>query len=480
MTDQITDDGLLQLTEETASQLFEQGKEKVVWALLQLSALARQKAAGVNAIDPATPSAMIAPYHKAPGRKHKAKPGRKAGHEGARRAAPLSIDRCEEHRLERCPICGDPVRPCKKAKPRRRYVEDIQQTQAETTEHLLHPSYCPRCKKNVEPVVTDALPRATIGNRTLALTSWLHYGLGNTVSQVASVLNSLFHFPISDGGLCDMWRRLADALQPWYDQIAAQAKDSAVLNADETGWRVNGKTHWLWCFTSPALTCYHIDPSRSSEVLKQFFGEMYQGTLVSDFLPAYNRVVAGHRQACLAHLLREIKKVSQEDFRAEWTAFAKHLKRLIKDALRLDAHADYGAPDFIRKRARLHKRLDALIARGAQNPNAKRLVKRLARYRDALLRFLHDPAVPPDNNRAEREIRPAVIARKNSFHNMSDRGAQTQAVLMSVYRTLKLRGHDPIETIRDALACYIAGGKLPSLPKPAANKLSHAPPERSD
>ncbi|MCX7001789.1 MAG: IS66 family transposase, partial [bacterium] len=441
---------------------------------------ARQKAAGASAINPATPSAMIAPYLKTPNKKRKAKPGRKAGHEGARRAEPDTIHRREEHWLDRCPVCGGPVHPCKKAEPRRRYVEDIQQTQAETTEHLLHPGYCPHCKKNVEPVITDALPHATIGNRTLALTSWLHYGLGTSVSQVANVLNSLFHFPVSDGGLCDMWRRLADILRPWHDQIAAQAKDSAVLNADETGWRVNGKTYWLWCFTSPTLTCYHIDPSRGSAVVNEFLGEMFKGTLVSDFFGAYNRVATDKRQVCLAHLLREIKKVSKDDFRAEWTAFAKHLKRLVKDALRLDARTDYDAPDFVRKRTRLYKRLDGMIANGSKNPNAKRLVKRLKRYREALLRFLHDPAVPPDNNRTKREIRPAVISGKSSFHNTSNHGAQAQAALMSVYCTLKLRGHDPIETIRDALACHIGGGKLPPLPKLAASRLPYAPSEHSD
>ncbi len=92
------------------------------------------------------------------------------------------------------------------------------------------------------------------------------------------------------------------------------------------------------------------------------------------------------------------------------------------------------------------------------------MVKRLHKHRDRLFVFLYDAAVAPDNNRAEREIRPAVIARKNSFHNMSPRGASTQSILMSVYRTLKLRGHDPIETIADALAIHVAGGSLPSLP----------------
>jgi transposase len=98
-------------------------------------------------------------------------------------------------------------------------------------------------------------------------------------------------------------------------------------------------------------------------------------------------------------------------------------------------------------------------------PGAKRVIKRLAKYRHALLTFLDDPGLPFDNNLAEREIRPAVLMRKNSFHNMSQDGATTQAVLMTIYRTLKLRGHDPIETIVSALRHYLSHNfSLPPLP----------------
>jgi transposase len=62
------------------------------------------------------------------------------------------------------------------------------------------------------------------------------------------------------------------------------------------------------------------------------------------------------------------------------------------------------------------------------------------------------PGVPFDNNHAERSIRPAVIIRKNSYGNRSQRGADCQSVLMSVFRTLKQRGHDPVTTVCRALA----------------------------
>jgi hypothetical protein len=57
-----------------------------------------------------------------------------------------------------------------------------------------------------------------------------------------------------------------------------------------------------------------------------------------------------------------------------------------------------------------------------------------------------------------------VIIRKNSYANGSDAGADLQAVLMSIYRTLKQRGHNPLETIVSAVRTYLKTGKLPPLP----------------
>jgi hypothetical protein len=186
--------------------------------------------------------------------------------------------------------------------------------------------------------------------------------------------------------------------------------------------------------------------------------------LVSDFFSAYNAVADKQRQVCLAHLLRELKKVSAKDDSPAWSAFAKQLKRFLKDALRLAAHPDRSSEKFLMLRYRLLQRLDAFCRGEHEHPDCARIVKRLARHRDSILEFLYDPAVAPDNNRAEREIRPAVIARKNSFHNMSANGAKTQSILMSIHRTLKLRGHDPIETIAAALKTHIATGALPPIP----------------
>ena len=133
-----------------------------------------------------------------------------------------------------------------------------------------------------------------------------------------------------------MWQRLAELLHGWYEQIREEALQSAVLHADETGWRVNGKTHWLWCFSTSDSTFYLIDRSRGQPALLKFFQQEFGGTLVSDFWGAYNAVVCSQRQMCLVHLLRDLEQV--ETYRCvnqDWPDFAKKLRRLIGDAIRL-------------------------------------------------------------------------------------------------------------------------------------------------
>ena len=97
--------------------------------------------------------------------------------------------------------------------------------------------------------------------------------------------------------------------------------------------------------------------------------------------------------------------------------------------------------------------------------DASRLGKRLLRHADQLFTFLDYPDVAFENNFAERMIRPAVILRKTSQSNRSEKGAAAQAVLMSIYRTLKLRGHNPIAAVTKALRSYVQTGTLPPLPE---------------
>jgi transposase len=451
----------LPMSREQAAAIYAQGSEAVIFVLLALAARLGQQAGGRPSAT--TPSGVVPPYHKPSAKGRKKTPGAKPGHPGTRRGQPPKITHHEEHPpQDSCPKCGSPL--ADPSAHRFRLIEDIPETEPEVTEHRIPRQWCPGCEKLVEPPVTDAMPGARFGHRLVALSAWLHYGLGTTLSQIIEVLGHHAQFALSQGGLMHAWGRLAEVFSAWYAQIEAEAKESGVLHADETGWRVNGKTHWLWCFSTSRVTYYQIDRSRGSPALSKFFTTAFDGVLVTDFWAAYNAVDCAARQACLPHLFRELDQTDENDGTEAWAAFSKQLKRLLRDAMRLGKRD--GLPDdrFASRRARLDSRLVALFDAPTENTNVRRLQKRLRRYQDALFTFLDHPEVPSDNNHAEREIRPAVIMRKNILGNRSDNGAGVQAILMSVYRTLKLRGHDPLDTIVAALREYVRNGSLPPLP----------------
>ena len=459
------------LTAEQAERIYKQGREAVVFALLELAKMLAEQSATVSRnASPTTPSGMKPPYEKPPVKSRRKQPGRKDGHPGSRRPPPERIDQREEHRLKCCPECGGPLKRCHRT--RTRYIEDTPaDIQPVVTEHTIHRDWCPRCKKSVEPVVPDALPGSTLGNRVLVLAAWLHYALGNTLSQIVEVFNYHLQMKLTPGALTQQWQRLQGILEPWYEAIRGEAQQAAVLHADETSWRVSGKTHWLWCFATTELTYFMIDRCRGSPALRKFFTEEFQGTLVTDFWGAYNKVVCARRQMCLVHLLRDFLTV--EKYKSpgpHWAAFAKKARRLIHDAMRLSKRDDLSAEEYASRRARLDERLQELIDTCWEDSQAKRLIKRLRRHQRHLFTFLDQPDVPFDNNHGERTIRPAVIIRKNSYCNRSPNGARTQAVLMSIYRTLKQRGHDPIAAVTNGITEYLTTRQLPPLPsKTTAN-----------
>jgi len=225
------------LTREQADALHALGAEAVaLFALAMAEHVARLQP---GAALPSTPSGQVPVYEKpTTDKRRRKKPGAKDGHKGSRRKTPQKIDARVEHRLEVCPCCGGELQRCKRQ--RTRIIEDIpQEITPVVTEHTIHRDYCPSCKKHVEPVVSDAMPNATLGHNLIALSSWFHYGLGITIGQVRDILGSHLHTDITAGGLLDGWQRLAQALFPWYEQIASEARSGAVLHADETGWRVD-------------------------------------------------------------------------------------------------------------------------------------------------------------------------------------------------------------------------------------------------
>lgn len=80
-----------------------------------------------------------------------------------------------------------------------------------------------------------------------------------------------------------------------------------------------------------------------------------------------------------------------------------------------------------------------------------RFVKHLRSERPHLLTFLEVPGLAATNWPAETEIRPAVIARKLSGCNRTERGARAQERITTVARTGRNLGLDVFELLRQGV-----------------------------
>jgi len=475
------------MTPKQARALYSRGMEATVEVLVELSSEVQrlrerveelEKLVAKTEVNPTTPSGAIPPYEKenvnqAKGKRRK-KPGRKPGHPGSGRKRPERIDDTQEHRLDACPHCQGPVHEL--PRPRSRIIEGLVSLMSRVVEHLIFRYYCPGCKKMVEPKVLDALPKGQVTLYSIVLGAWLHFHVGMSLSNLVKLFN-LCGLRITAGGLCQAWSKLAELLAPVYDQILDKVKRSAVLHADETGWRVNGVTYWLWYFGTKLWSYYVVDRHRSTKVVDRVLGQMLQGILICDFWGAYNALKAVAKQRCIYHLFTELAKVDKRNHSAGWADFRKKLYRLVRDAIRLVMrHARLDDQTYARRKALILARLDALLAAPADDKDVRRLCKRLRRHRNELFVFVEHPeTVSPYNNHGEQEMRKPVMTRRISHGNRSQRGAQIHAILMSLFRSMELHGLDPIKSVV-LLAQEAIAGRKPSVDK----VLSSRPRDESE
>lgn len=438
------------MTRDEAAAILDMNRDKAIEIIVGLAEKAEKYDLMCGDVSPTTPSGMIPVYLKPSHGKRKKRPGRKPGHPGVSRISPDKVSDYKEHILDHCPDCHAPLN--KPVKSYRRYIEDVPQIEPVVTEHTVYGYWCSQCRKIVFPRVSDALPNSMIGLRLVVFTAWLHYLVGVSVSNLVKMLSVVSTIKISAGGLTQAWKNLAFTIEPLYSEIGCKAAGSAVLNADETGWRLNGATHWLWCFATKKLCYYVITKSRGSPVVEEVLGTIFKGILISDFLGAYNKISALAKQRCFYHLFTELVKVDKHNSSSEWRAFRKKLSRLLKDAIRLsDKQSRLRPEDFIRKKGRFYKRLDRLLITDHECKDAKRLIKRLKRHKNELFTFLEHKGVSPYNNHAEQQMRKAVLVRKVSQQNRSEQGVKAQAILMTLFRTAELQGQNPVETVLSAV-----------------------------
>jgi transposase len=264
--------------------------------------------------------------------------------------------------------------------------------------------------------------------------------LGLSYGKIVDLLREAFDLPVTRGGLAQADARLAALAHGIYDELLTLVRASSVAHVDETGWRIGVLSAWLWVFTNAQVTVYAIRRRRGHEVVLEILGRQFAGVLVADCFLAYDAAALEDwlQQKCVAHLLRELRELA-ETKRGRAQQFAVELMSLLRDGLALKAGAtDLRAPEYEAAAPALEERLDRLLEeRGVRDADQLRLIKRLSKHRPDILRFLYWEEVEATNNRAERDLRPAVPLRKVGGCQRTADGAKAHEVLASVLATCR-------------------------------------------
>jgi len=386
---------------------------------------------------PVKPSAL--PERQA--RKGGAKPGH-AGH-GRRRLQAAAADRIEEIPApSHCPQCGHEL---EHKDVRERTAQEAQPVKVEWVLYRLQRKQCPQCGKVVQAAPPGLLPKCQYGNGLLSHLAVQHYLYGVTLGQLERQMG------VGYGSLVEALHQLARRLEPVIPKLIAAYRRAPVRHADETGWRTDGGNGYAWLFCTGSLSLFRFRSTRSASVPKEVLGSRrLRGVLVVDRYAGYNQSPCAI-QYCYAHLLRDLEDLEKEfPDQPEVRGFVQSVGPLLAAAMGLRG-LGLSKQEYRRQARQLRGKLQGAMNAPAQHLGVRAYQDLFCRNAHRLYHWADDSRVPAENNLAERELRPLVVARKVSFGSQSQNGAHTREVLMTVLHTLRKQSDNPTQALRSAL-----------------------------
>ena len=351
---------------------------------------------------------------------------------------------------------------------------------------------CAPGRETLAPAVPRLFPNTPYGVSVWALFLLEKYAHHRPLRAVSRML-SAHGLDVAPGTLADSLPRFVPLFAPLVAAIAERQAAAHVAHGDETSWTIHARGErgdsprcWLWvCLTADAVRL-RVDPSRSAAAARELFaglGAEAPAHLVCDRYAAYAKLAREEPERfvlalCWAHARRDfVDATVGRPQLGKWSGrWLERIAALYRGGAERARHWDRALPvgrqgaAFANAQGRLEGRAAALFERArrelaalpADAPQGKPL-RALERHREGLTAFLRDPAVPLDNNAAERALRGAAIGRKLSFGSHSETGAELAGHLYSVFGTLALAGLRPYPWLVDYLqACAESGGRPPA------------------
>jgi transposase len=380
--------------------------------------------------------------------------------------------------LDSCPSCGselaeERVDPSARLRTGFAYVTDLPpRPQLKVTQYRVWFCRCTGCRRKVRGEHSDLAPDqygATahrLGPRAMATAHSLHYHVGIPVRKVPLVLSTLTGLNLTQAAISqacperrrDALRRAKASIGQQYQELRSSVQDFPAVYTDDTGWKVDGENAHLMVFDTDQATVYQVRPRHRHQEVQEVVPADYQGVMVTDRGRSYEDKSFRplKQQKCLAHLQRTLSDaLARKKGRAR--DLAEGTRELLRFGVRLWEEHRWGSrEEFDHRVPEVRLALSYhLRERPLKDQDNQKLLRMLRRYhqREDLLRFLEQPEVEPTNNRVERKLRPAVIARKVSHCSKTWPGAHAFAAFTSVIQTLLKKGPNPsvVEDLTDLL-----------------------------
>ena len=404
-----------------------------------------------------------APFSKGAGKENPKPPGRKAG-EGVflRREDPVgengeTISVAVE--AECCPDCGGALEP---GWTETASITDLVEMPLPVVRRYeVEVCRCRQCGRKVRGRHADlaadqcGATAHRLGPRVKAAAHVLHYSAGVPVRKVPAILKELTGIRVTQSALTqDALKRSEATIGRAYEQLRADVQKAPVVHTDDTGWRTAGAPAQLMVFETDTETVFQIRPQHRNEEVREVIPSDYTGVMVTDRGKSYDATELNGvaQQKCLSHPIRNASAVVKEK-RGPARQFGMKLKELLRGSIQLRRRRD-DVPDYEARVERIEADLTHhLRIRILQDPDNQRLLDGIGWQHDRgnVLRFLHHPEVEPTNNRAERALRPAVIARKVSHCSKNQRGAYAFTVFVSLAQTFR---KSPVPSLTEAFLAF--------------------------